>query len=117
MAALLAPVRPAGSKPAAVLQCEGKVSAFAFAPDGKRLASASWDRTLRVWDVAGGRTIAELKGHTQNIMQVAFLSADGARLVSSAYDLTLRVWETAEQRERMLAQRRGSSTLFFDMSN
>jgi cytochrome c len=67
----------------------GPVVALALSPDGNRAASASWDGTVRVFDlVAGG--YRELSGHQANVNAVGFL-ADG-RVVSAGYDLTVRVW-------------------------
>ena len=54
------------------------------------LASASWDRTIRLWSLAGGEPRV-LEDHQQNVNGVAF-TPDGKALVSAAYDLTLRIW-------------------------
>ncbi len=57
--------------------------------DGHRLVSASYDNTLRVWDVESGGTLQVLKGHTEQVNAVAILDED--RLVSASADNTLRV--------------------------
>jgi len=59
-------------------------------PDGGTLASASWDRTVRLWPLAGGPPIV-LKGHQQNVNGVAFVP-DGTAVVSVGYDTGVRIW-------------------------
>ncbi len=58
-------------------------SSVAFSPDGKRLASASVDETVKVWDAATGQETLTLKGHTGRVISVAF-SPDGKRLASAS---------------------------------
>jgi cytochrome c len=69
------------------------IAALAVSPDGATLASASWDRTVRLWPLAGGAPRV-LDEHTQNVNGVVF-TADGKALVSVSYDLNVRIWPLA----------------------
>ena len=66
----------------------------AFSPDGRRVVTASDDRTARVCDLSGEvpRSIA-LEGHTHWVEHAAF-SPNGQWLVTASRDKTARVWET-----------------------
>jgi hypothetical protein len=67
----------------------------AFSPDGSRIASASEDRSVKVWDAATGEELLTLKGHDHGVFGVAF-SPDGTRIASASLDGTVRVWDARE---------------------
>jgi len=63
----------------------------AFSPDGRRLATASRDKTARLWDPATGEHLRTLTGYTGKVSGVAF-SPDGRLLATASLDKTARLW-------------------------
>lgn len=68
------------------------VNHLAFSPDGRRFASASFDKKVKVWDGRTGTFLATLNGHVGAVYQVAW-SADSRLLVSASKDSTVKLWE------------------------
>jgi WD40 repeat protein len=62
--------------------------------DSTRLASASYDKTVKVWDASSGACLQTLKGHSDWVKYVAF-SHDSSRLASASYDKTVKVWDAS----------------------
>jgi WD40 repeat protein/tetratricopeptide (TPR) repeat protein len=88
-------------KSSAFSQAESSmVDDVSFSPDGKTLAMASRGGIVQLWDVAGGKLLASLKGHSNAVSAVAF-SPDGRTLASGGADKTVRLWNVETRRELM----------------
>ncbi|TVU54434.1 MAG: hypothetical protein EA414_07265, partial [Arthrospira sp. PLM2.Bin9] len=70
------------------------VLAVAITPDGKQAVSASYDNTLKLWDLATGSERATLTGHSYSVEAVA-ITPDGKQAVSASDDNTLKLWDLA----------------------
>ena len=70
------------------------VNSVAFSPDGKLLASGSWDKTVQLWEVKTGEQRWLLTGHMASVISVAF-SPEHKVLASGSADKTVRLWDTA----------------------
>ncbi len=70
------------------------ITALAFSPDGKTLATAAGfgESDIRLWDVAAGQEIGRLEGHKSWVGSLVFWP-DGKKLASSSADQTIRTWD------------------------
>ena len=73
----------------------GPINDVAFSPDGKTIASASSDGTIKIWDVQQARLMHTLEGHEGPVNAVAF-SPDGERLASASRDKTIKIWDARQ---------------------
>ena len=67
---------------------------MAFSPDGKTVATGSWDKTARLWDAATGKPIGDPMAHQSLRPAVAF-SPDGKTVATGSDDRTARLWDAA----------------------
>jgi WD40 repeat protein len=70
----------------------GPVYAVQFSPDGSKLASASRDKKVMVWDPSTGARLHTLEGHSDEVNAVQF-SPDGSKLASASHDKKVMVWD------------------------
>jgi hypothetical protein len=69
------------------------VSDVTLSQDGQYCLSASWDATLRLWDITTGETTKQFVGHKKDCLSVAF-SPDNRQIVSGSRDHTIKLWNT-----------------------
>ncbi len=87
----------------------------AFSPDGKTVATASYDKLVKLFDIASEKEIRTYKDHIDAVYTVAF-TPDGKRLVSGAADRTIKIWnvETGERLYTLSEPQDGINTLAID---
>jgi WD40 repeat protein len=79
-----------------------RVTALAFEPHGKLLASAGNDGSIRLWNPTSGKPIAFGGSHKRAVLSLAF-SPDGGRLASACYDSSIRLWQVDTGESRLFS--------------
>ncbi len=77
-----------------VLHHASQVWSVTFSPDGTRIATASQDKTGKIWDAKTGQLLLTLTGHTDSVNGIVY-SPDGKRIATSSDDHTAKVWDAA----------------------
>ncbi|CAD8193189.1 unnamed protein product [Paramecium octaurelia] len=75
------------------------VMSVCFSPDGTTLASGSYDKSIRLWDVKTGQQKAKLDGHSSCVNSIHF-SSDCSTLASGGYDQSIRLWDIKKGKEK-----------------
>jgi len=83
-----------------VLHHDAEVWSVTYSPDGKRIATASQDKTAKIWDAATGQLLLTLIGHTGSVNGIVY-SPDGKCIATSSDDHTAKVWD-ADTGEELL---------------
>ncbi|NES80819.1 MAG: WD40 repeat domain-containing protein [Moorea sp. SIO2B7] len=74
------------------------VSAVAITPDGKKALSASFDNTLKLWDLVTGKEISTFTGHNNSVNAVV-ITPDGKKALSASFDQNLKLWDLVTGKE------------------
>lgn len=86
--------RAADAQDFALIGHTNRVRSIAYSPGGRRLVTASYDGTARIWDAATGRQRLVLRGHSGPVMSAVF-SPHGRRIATASFDKTARIWDAA----------------------
>ncbi|KXJ29088.1 notchless protein homolog 1 [Exaiptasia diaphana] len=68
------------------------INQVCYSPDGRLIASASFDKSVKIWNGDNGKYITSLRGHVNSVYQISW-SADSRLLCSGSADSTLKVWD------------------------
>jgi serine/threonine protein kinase len=101
---------PAQKKPFIYRGHKSAVTAVAWSPDGRRMASSSYDSTVQLWNASDGSHLFTYKGHRAPVFSVAW-SPDGTRIASSSWDMTVQIWD-ANNGRRLLTYKGHRGGLF-----
>src|ERR1019366_4240557 len=72
------------------LRHRGKINAVAYSPDGQKIATASDDKTVKLWDLGNGHEVLSFAGHDDKVGSLAW-TPDGKTILSGA-DKSIQIW-------------------------
>ncbi|MEH2332942.1 nSTAND1 domain-containing NTPase [Nostoc sp.] len=89
------------------------VNSISFSPDGKTIASGSWDKTIKLWNIESGES-QTLSGHTDKVWRVRYSPMNGNMIASASTDNTVRLWNAKSG--EFLGELKGNTDLVYDIS-
>ena len=81
-----------------------------FSPDGRKILTASYDNTARVWDASTHRCLLTLSGHLAPVRSAEF-SPDGKKIATASWDSTARIWDAQTGRSLRVIDTRPKAVL------
>ena len=91
------------------------ITKIAWSADGKKLASASKDHTIQLWNIETGELMSVLAGHTDTVFGIAW-SPDGEVLASVSADGTIKIWNTNTGNLRSAIENENSNAIAWNPS-
>lgn len=89
------------------LRHNGEINAMAFSPDGQKLATASNDETVKIWDLSNGHEILTYAGHRSGLtgperkkVRCLAWSSDGTFIVSAGMEKNIKIWDAATGKDK-----------------
>jgi guanine nucleotide-binding protein subunit beta-2-like 1 protein len=83
------------------------ISSLSLSNDLKSVASSSWDKTIRLWDLTTSKTKTIFQGHNKDVLSVAFTGTNKRMLVSGSMDNTIKVWNANREVKQTLIESAG----------
>ena len=81
-----------------VLHHDAQIWSVTYSPDGRRIATASQDKTAKIWDATTGQLLLTLTGHADSVNGIVY-SPDGKRIATTSDDHTAKVWDASTGEE------------------